>query len=55
MDKNGTRSLGLSEFQSSLNSYSSHKLSNQDALLLFSRFDKSGDGTITFLEFKSEM
>ena len=26
-----------------------------DSLLLFARFDKSGDGTVTLLEFKEEL
>jgi len=38
-----------------LNAYSSNKISNIDATLLFCRFDKSGDGTVTLMEFKKEM
>lgn len=38
-----------------LNSYSAVKVVPSEAALLFMRFDRSRNGTISFMEFKREM
>ncbi|CAD8079881.1 unnamed protein product [Paramecium sonneborni] len=55
MDTNQSRNIGLNEFMNALNFYSAVKVLPQEASLLFMRFDKSGNGTISLMEFKREM
>lgn len=46
IDKNGSGTVGLKEFEAALNVYSK-KLSSVDCLLVFSRFDKNGNGLLS--------
>ncbi|CAD8154221.1 unnamed protein product [Paramecium octaurelia] len=55
IDVNQSRNIGLNEFMNALNSYSSVKVVPSEAALLFMRFDRSRNGTISFMEFKREM
>ncbi|CAK76686.1 unnamed protein product (macronuclear) [Paramecium tetraurelia] len=55
IDVNQSRNIGLNEFMNALNLYSAVKVVPSEAALLFMRFDRSRNGTISFMEFKREM
>ncbi|CAD8158390.1 unnamed protein product [Paramecium pentaurelia] len=55
IDTNQSRNIGLNEFMNALNSYSAVKVVPSEAALLFMRFDRTRNGTISFMEFKREM
>ena len=55
MDTNKSKNIGLNEFMNALNHYSAVKVVPSEAALLFMRFDRSRNGTISFMEFKKEM
>lgn len=50
-----SKNIGFNDFMAAINEHSSIRIVPSEATLLFMRFDKSRNGTLSLMEFKREM